>query len=71
MSVTAFTGDAARKLGFVNSVDVAAQTPGLNIGTPVGEATANGVPARPYLGAAVRKQEKALKKELRRLENGK
>ncbi|HEY5791616.1 MAG TPA: TonB-dependent receptor, partial [Gammaproteobacteria bacterium] len=37
ISVTAFTGDAAKKLGFINSVDIAAQTPGLNIGTPVGE----------------------------------
>ena len=37
ISVTAFSGDAAKKLGFINSVDVAAQTPGLNIGTPVGE----------------------------------
>ena len=37
VSITAFTGDAAKKLGFINSVDIAAQTPGLNIGTPVGE----------------------------------
>jgi len=37
VSVTAFTGDAARELGFVNSVDIAAQTPNMNIGTPVGE----------------------------------
>ncbi len=37
VSVTAFTGDATRALGFTNSVDIAAQTPALNIGTPVGE----------------------------------
>ena len=37
LSVTAFSGDAIDKLGFSNSVDIASQTPGLNIGTPVGE----------------------------------
>lgn len=37
VSVTAFDGDALRELNMLNSVDIAAQTPGLNIGTPVGE----------------------------------
>ncbi len=37
ISVTAFSGDALRELNMANSVDIAAQTPGLNIGTPVGE----------------------------------
>lgn len=37
LSITAFSGDAMDKLGFSNSVDIATQTPGLNIGTPVGE----------------------------------
>src|SRR5690606_30253061 len=37
VAVTAFTGNAIRELGFTNSVDIAQQTPGLVIGTPVGE----------------------------------
>lgn len=37
VSVTAFSGDAMKAFGFNDSVDVAAQVPGLNIGTPVGE----------------------------------
>jgi len=37
VSVTAFGGEAMKALGFTNSTDLAAQTPGLNIGTPVGE----------------------------------
>ncbi len=37
VSVTAFSGESLRNFGFTNSVDVAAQVPGLNIGTPVGE----------------------------------
>ena len=37
LSVTAFSGEALRELSLTNSVDIAGQTPGLNIGTPVGE----------------------------------
>lgn len=37
ISVTAFSGDVVRELGFTDSTDIAAQVPGLNIGTPVGE----------------------------------
>ena len=37
VAVTAFSGDALKELNMTNSVDIAAQTPGLNIGTPVGE----------------------------------
>ncbi len=37
VSVTAFSGGAMKALNLVNSVDIAGQTPGLNIGTPVGE----------------------------------
>ncbi|MDO6709726.1 TonB-dependent receptor [Aliiglaciecola sp. 2_MG-2023] len=37
VSVTAFSGNALRELNMTDSVDIAAQTPGLNIGTPVGE----------------------------------
>ena len=37
VSVTAYTGDSLQKLGLENSVNLAAQTPGLNVGTPVGE----------------------------------
>lgn len=37
VSITAFTGAAMRELNMVNSVDIAGQTPGLNVGTPVGE----------------------------------
>ena len=37
VSVTAFGADGLRDLGFAESTDIAAQTPGLNIGTPVGE----------------------------------
>ncbi|MFA3791882.1 TonB-dependent receptor [Aliiglaciecola sp. SL4] len=37
VSVTAFSGDALRELNMTDSVDISAQTPGLNIGTPVGE----------------------------------
>lgn len=37
VAVTAFSGDALRELNITNSTDIAAQTPGLNIGTPVGE----------------------------------
>lgn len=37
VSVTAFTGNVIRELGLTNSVDIAQQTPGLSIGTPVGE----------------------------------
>lgn len=37
IAITAFSGDALRELNMTNSVDIAGQTPGLNIGTPVGE----------------------------------
>ncbi len=37
VAVTAFSGDALRELNLTNSTEIAAQTPGLNIGTPVGE----------------------------------
>ena len=37
VSVTAFTGDQIARLGFTNSTDVIAQTPGLSFGTPTGE----------------------------------
>ena len=37
VAVTAFSGDALRELNMTDSTDVASQTPGLNIGTPVGE----------------------------------
>ncbi len=37
VAVTAFSGNALRELNMTNSTDIAAQTPGLNIGTPVGE----------------------------------
>ncbi|MFT6331391.1 MAG: iron complex outermembrane receptor protein [Bermanella sp.] len=37
VSVTAFSGNALRELNMTDSVDIASQTPGLNIGTPVGE----------------------------------
>lgn len=37
LSITAFSGDDMDALGFSTSVDIAAQTPGLSIGTPVGE----------------------------------
>ncbi len=37
VSITAFDGNALRELNMFNSVDIAGQTPGLNVGTPVGE----------------------------------
>ena len=37
ISVTTFSGDAAREFGFTDSTDIVAQVPGLNVGTPVGE----------------------------------
>lgn len=37
VAVTAFSGDALRELNLTDSTDIASQTPGLNIGTPVGE----------------------------------
>lgn len=37
VSITAYTGEAIQELGLENSVSLAAQTPGLNVGTPVGE----------------------------------
>ena len=37
VSITAFSGEAMRELNMANSVDIAGQTPGLNVGTPVGE----------------------------------
>ncbi len=37
VAVTVFSGDAIKELGITNSIDLAAQTPGLNFGTPVGE----------------------------------
>ncbi|MEX2489435.1 MAG: TonB-dependent receptor [Pseudomonadales bacterium] len=37
ISVTAFSGDQIRKLGFTDSVDVVDQTPGLSFGTPTAE----------------------------------
>jgi iron complex outermembrane recepter protein len=37
VSVTAFSGSTLKELNMTNSVDIAAHTPGLNIGTPVGE----------------------------------
>ena len=37
VAVTAFSGDSLRKLNMTDSTDIANQTPGLAIGTPVGE----------------------------------
>lgn len=37
VAVTAFSGDTLRELNMTDSTDIANQTPGLNIGTPVGE----------------------------------
>ena len=37
VSITAYTGESIQKLGLENSVSLAAQTPGLNVGTSVGE----------------------------------
>jgi iron complex outermembrane receptor protein len=37
IAVTAFSGDMLRELNLTDSTDIASQTPGLNIGTPVGE----------------------------------
>lgn len=37
VSVTAFTGKQIRELGFTDSLDVIAQTPGLSFGTPTAE----------------------------------
>lgn len=37
VAITAFSGDALRELNMNDSVDIASQTPGLSIGTPVGE----------------------------------
>lgn len=37
ISVTAFSGDVLKELGFTNSIDIVAQTPGLSYGTPNGE----------------------------------
>ena len=37
VAVTAFSGDMLRELNLTDSTDIASQTPGLNIGTPVGE----------------------------------
>ncbi len=37
VSITAFTGEQIRELGFTSSLDVIAQTPGLSFGTPTGE----------------------------------
>ena len=37
VAVTAFSGDTLRELNLTDSTDIASQTPGLNIGTPVGE----------------------------------
>ncbi|WP_354694308.1 TonB-dependent receptor [Elongatibacter sediminis] len=37
VSVTAFSGEQIKDLGFTNSVDVIAQTPGLSYGTPTAE----------------------------------
>ena len=37
VAITAFSGSSLRELNMTNSVDIAGQTPGLNIGTPVGE----------------------------------
>lgn len=37
VSVTAFTGESIKNLGFSDSVDIIAQVPSLNVGTPVGE----------------------------------
>lgn len=37
VAVTAFSGEALRELNMTDSVDIASQTPGLSIGTPVGE----------------------------------
>ncbi|WP_426357477.1 TonB-dependent receptor [Pseudocolwellia sp. HL-MZ19] len=37
VAVTAFSGDTLRELNMTDSTDLANQTPGLNIGTPVGE----------------------------------
>lgn len=37
VAVTAFSGDMLQELNLTDSTDIASQTPGLNIGTPVGE----------------------------------
>jgi len=37
VSVTAFSGDQIKQLGFTNSVDIVNQTPGLTFGTPTAE----------------------------------
>lgn len=37
VSVTAFTGEQIKELGFTNSIDVISQTPGLSYGTPTAE----------------------------------
>jgi iron complex outermembrane receptor protein len=37
IAVTAFSGDMLRELNLTDSTDIASQTPGLNIATPVGE----------------------------------
>ncbi len=37
IAVTAFSGDTLQELNLTNSTDISAQTPGLTIGTPVGE----------------------------------
>jgi len=37
LSITAFSGDDVEALGIADSVGIAQQTPGLSIGTPVGE----------------------------------
>ena len=42
LSVTAFTDDTIKALGFTQSVDIAAQTPNFSVGYPNGE---TGIPA--------------------------
>ena len=37
LSITAFSGSDLEALGFTESTDIAAQTPGFSVGTPVGE----------------------------------
>ena len=50
LSVTAFTDDTIKALGFTQSVDIAAQTPNFSVGYPNGE---TGIPAMFIRGVGV------------------
>lgn len=50
LSVTAFTSDTIKALGFTQSVDIAAQTPNFSVGYPNGE---SGIPAMFIRGVGV------------------